>query len=280
MKTVIIDGKAEAAKLLYSLKSSVCTLASGGIVPKLSIVLVGSNIQSEIYIGSKLARAREVGVAAEVLRFDAKCKIEEVLHSIELLNKDALVHGIIVQSPLPPGWDFNLVSQAVAPEKDVDGFHPLNVGKLASNLGGGFIPCTALACLKLAESVKFTFSGSLVVVVGRSNIVGRPLGQLFLNQDATIIMCHKHTRNLKEITSSADLVVVATGQPKYFDKSYFKCGSIVLDVGITKLNGKIFGDVDFASLLGHASYITPVPGGVGPMTVAQLLSNTVKSACP
>lgn len=278
MKTVVLDGKARAADLLFDLKGIVSTLVrTYKVVPKLSIIVVGDNIQSFIYVRNKLARASEVGIIAEVLKFDAKCAIEDVLRSISRLNEDESVHGIIVQSPLPSGWNFGLISQAIAPEKDVDGFHPLNVGKLASKLNQGFVPCTALACLELARVANFIFSGNLSVVVGRSNIVGRPLGQLLLNNDATVALCHSHTKNLKATTSQGDLVVLATGRPKYFTKDYFKPGSIVLDVGISKIEGKLFGDADFASLLGHVSCITPVPGGVGPMTVAYLLFNTVQS---
>jgi methylenetetrahydrofolate dehydrogenase (NADP+) / methenyltetrahydrofolate cyclohydrolase len=278
MKTVILNGKSRAAELLLDLKGLVERLVSTyNVTPKLAIILVGDNIQSSIYVRNKLARAREVGILAEVVKFDANCPIESVLNSISRLNIDPSVHAIIVQSPLPSGWNFGLISQAIAPEKDVDGLHPLNVGKLASKLNQGFVPCTALACLELARLASFEFAGKLAVVVGRSNIVGRPLGQLLLNNDATVVICHRHTSELKEITTQGDLVVLATGQPKYFTKDYFKPGSIVLDVGISKVDGQLFGDVDFASLIGYVSYITPVPGGVGPMTIAYLLSNTVQS---
>lgn len=280
MKTAIIDGRARSAKLLSSLKGVVEHLKNlYKVTPKLAVVLVGDNPQSRIYVRNKLLRAREVGIDAEVLHFQPSCSLSALLSSLEKLNADPLVHGIIVQSPLPEGLDFQAASCAVNSEKDVDGFNPINAGRLSTNARFGFIPCTALACLDLIKTCKKNLSGLVAVVIGRSNIVGRPLAQLLVNNNATVILCHRHTLNLKALSCLGDIVILATGQAEYFDRSYFKYGSVVIDVGINQAKGRIVGDAKFSDLLGHVSCVSQVPGGVGPMTVAYLLINTVKSAC-
>lgn len=280
MVSNIIDGKALAQNLLEQVRTVVNLLqVKCKLSPKFSVILVGDQEASNIYVKRKILAASSVGIIANVIRFSKDSSKDEIISTITNLNSDCNNHGIIVQSPLPQDLVFEEITQAVHSEKDVDGFHVNNAGKLVSNIEQCFVPCTALGCLGLLLFVHKEIRGKHVVIVGRSNIVGRPLASLLLNQDATVTVCHRATKNLDRVMRSGEIVVTATGTREQFDRKYFAYGSTVIDVGITRLEKRLVGDVAFDDLLGHAAHITPVPGGVGPMTVACLLINVVRSAC-
>ena len=276
---IIIDGKACARQIISALKEEVALYKhQHHIIPKLAIILVGDDVASNIYVNNKIKRASEVGIATELKKYPFDVTDEKLLFDIKSLNNNPEISGIIVQLPLPSSIDKSAIIQAIAPEKDVDGFHPSNVGLLYSGIGGGFVPCTAKGCLELIKLCENNLSGKNVVVVGRSNIVGRPLAALLVQENCTVTICHSKTKNLAAITSKADIVVTATGSPRFFTKEYFNSNAIVRDVGINRMESDIgyelAGDVDFHSVKDHVKYITPVPGGVGPMTIAMLLQNT------
>ena len=279
---IIIEGKKIAASLLENLQAECGEIfAASGIKPCLAIILVGNDPASRVYVTNKIKAARFVGIDTKLIEPDSSISEKDLLTQIEALNQDSSVSGIIVQLPLPSHIRNTKVIEAIAPDKDVDGFHPVNVGRLYSEQGAGFVPCTALGCLKLIESCNLDLAGKNVVMIGRSSIVGRPLAALLLKKDCTVTICHSKTRNLAEITRKADIVISAIGKPKYLTKEYFSSHAIIIDVGISRIetngNKVLCGDVDFDDLQDHASYITPVPGGVGPMTVAYLLTNTLKA---
>ncbi|MDG1436514.1 MAG: bifunctional 5,10-methylenetetrahydrofolate dehydrogenase/5,10-methenyltetrahydrofolate cyclohydrolase [Rickettsiaceae bacterium] len=271
----IIDGKEISSRLLLDLKTRI---DSDSVSAKLAIILVGDNAASHIYVQNKIKAAIRVGIRTELKKFTSDITEEKLLQEINDLNKDADTSGMIIQMPLPNHIDKLNVIKAIDPAKDVDGFHPINLGMLFSPYKNGFVPCTALGCLKLIKSCASDISGKKVVILGRSNIVGRPLAALLLKEDCTVTICHSKTKNLMEITSKADIVVSAMGNPKFLTKEYFNSSAIVIDVGINRVEQdgkyKLLGDVDFENVKNHVSYITPVPGGVGPMTVAYLLVNT------
>ena len=277
----IIDGKHLAQQILSQLKNQVDSYKKQhGLAPTLSIVMVGSNPESIIYVRNKLKAAAMIGMNALQINLPQDVKVDRILDEIKILNNDPKISGIIVQLPLPQHIDKNLILSAINQNKDVDGFHPINVGYLHSNSGNGFVPCTALGCIELIKTVQPNLAGKDVVVIGRSNIVGKPLSALLLREDCTVTICHSKSQNLREITSRADIVVSAIGSPLMLTSDYFNSNSIVIDVGITKITSedKVVGDVDFANVAKKVRYITPVPGGVGPMTVAFLLQNTFKAA--
>lgn len=277
----IIDGRYFAQQILSGLKDQVDSYKKQhGLSPTLSIIMVGNNPESIIYVRNKLKAAALVGMDALQINLPQDVQVNTLLDEINKLNNDPKISGIIVQLPLPQHIDKNLILSAINPSKDVDGFHPINVGYLHSNSGSGFVPCTALGCLKLIKEVQPNLAGKSVVVIGRSNIVGKPLSALLLREDCTVTICHSKSQNLSEITSRADIVVSAMGSPLMLTADYFNPSSIVIDVGITKITSedKVVGDVDFANVAKKVRYITPVPGGVGPMTVAFLLQNTFKAA--
>jgi methylenetetrahydrofolate dehydrogenase (NADP+)/methenyltetrahydrofolate cyclohydrolase len=279
MSSIIIDGRKIAAELLEQVQSVVSLLKDHySIIPKLSVILVGDQEASKIYVRTKIRAASQIGILVDVIHFNNDCSKEVIISTIEKLNLDDRNHATIIQSPLPWGLSFQEIAQTVNPEKDVDGFHFSNIGKLHCNIIGGFIPCTALGCIGLLLSVYESLKGKYVVVVGRSNIVGRPLSSLLLNLDATVTVCHRATTDLAAIMHSGEIVISATGASQQFTKEYFAKGSTIIDVGITRVANRVVGDVNFEDLLNHASYITPVPGGVGPMTVATLMMNVVRSA--
>lgn len=277
----IIDGKFLAQQILSELKNQVIAYKKQhNLVPTLSIILIGDNPASSIYVRNKLKAAAQIGMNAVQINLPSDVEVNRVLDEINALNDNPEISGIIVQLPLPRHIDKNLILSAISPSKDVDGFHPINVGYLHSNSGNGFIPCTALGCIELIKTVEQNLSGKHAVVIGRSNIVGKPLSSLLLREDCTVTICHSKSQHLREITSSADIVVAAMGCPLKLTADYFNSNSIVIDVGITKLTStdQVVGDVDFANVAQKVKYITPVPGGVGPMTVAFLLKNTLKAA--
>lgn len=271
---MLIEGKKIALEVREQLKRKVALL---DFTPRLAIILIGDNEASTIYVRNKIKACLEVGIKGEVYAFKKCDKEEDVVLKIKELDQDIDVRGIIVQSPVPLGFDEEYLNSFISPEKDVDGFGITNMGHLASN-DEKMMAATPLGIIKMLEYYNILVEGLHVVIVGVSKIVGRPLGLAMLNRGATVTMAHDKTKNLKEITRMADVLVVAIGQAEFIDDSYVKDGAIVIDVGINRVKGKIVGDVDFSKVQAKTSYITPVPGGVGPMTVAMLLSNVVESA--
>jgi methylenetetrahydrofolate dehydrogenase (NADP+)/methenyltetrahydrofolate cyclohydrolase len=284
MTAMLIDGKAAAAELRAKVAGEVRRLAAvHGLSPGLAVVLVGDNPASQAYVASKTKMSVQTGMQSFDHRLPDSINETELLALIAQLNGDPSVHGILVQLPLPPQIDPNKVIEAVDPNKDVDGFHPTNVGRLALGLPS-LVPCTPLGCVKLARIVHSSLAGLEAVIVGRSNIVGKPLAQLLIGQSATVTVAHSKTRDLPAVCRRADLVVAATGRPGLVRRDWIKPGATVIDVGINRVAGeggrhRVVGDVAFAEVCEVAGAITPVPGGVGPMTIACLLANTVKAAC-
>ena len=278
MQTRIIDGNAIARELRAELIRRVAALAALGVRPGLAVVQVGNHPASRIYVRNKMKACGEVGLYSEHIELPADADESTLLGRIRVLNHDTRIHGILVQLPLPASLSVKRVVEALAPAKDVDGFHPTNMGLLAVG-NPRFVPCTPLGVMKLIEHEEIEVQGRHAVVVGRSNIVGKPMALLLLQRGATVTICNSRTPDLGAMTSQADILVMATGRPRLVTAGMVKPGAVVIDVGITRLaDGKLAGDVDFQSVLGTASCITPVPGGVGPMTIAMLLENTVMSA--
>jgi len=278
MVAEIINGKDLAQELRMNLKDEVTELKQKGINPHLTVVLVGDNPASRSYVKGKEKASAEVGISSSVIELPATTSEEELLDQIHKLNEDSVVNGILVQLPLPKHISEQKVIDTINPDKDVDGFHPINVGKMM--LGEDtFLPCTPYGIITMLKSRNINIEGKHAVIIGRSNIVGKPVGQLLLNENATVTYCHSRTTNLRELTSKADILIVAIGRPNAITADDIKEGAVVIDVGINRLEtGKLTGDVDFDSAVEKASYITPVPKGVGPMTIAMLLENTVKAA--
>jgi methylenetetrahydrofolate dehydrogenase (NADP+)/methenyltetrahydrofolate cyclohydrolase len=279
----IIDGKAIAAELRGRVARGVQTLtAAHGLIPGLAFVLVGDDPASEIYVRAKSKAMLAAGMRSFAHRLGADAGESELLALIAMLNADPSVHGILVQLPLPPRIDVRKVIAAIDPAKDVDGFHPLNAGRLATGLPG-LAPCTPLGCIRLVRTVHASLAGMEAVVVGRSNIVGKPLAQLLLVENATVTVTHSLTGNLADVCRRADLLFAAAGRAELIRGSFVKPGATVIDIGINRVAGegttRIVGDVAYAEALPVAGAVTPVPGGVGPMTIACLLVNTVRAAC-
>lgn len=274
----ILDGKELAKKVRQNLKEEVKELKKKGIVPKLAVIMVGDNSSSEVYVKNKSKACIKTGIDFEEFLLEQKTTEEELLDLIEKLNQDNTIHGILLQSPVPKQIDINRAFRTIRPDKDVDGFHPVNVGNLV--IGEEcFISCTPFGVMKLLEEYKIELEGKNAVILGRSNIVGKPMVQCLLAENATITVCHSKTQKIKEIVENADIVISAIGKPHFVTGDMIKEGSVVIDVGINRLeNGTIVGDVEFETVSQKASYITPVPGGVGPMTIAMLLCNVVKAA--
>ena len=274
MPANIINGKALADKIRDKLKEKI---SKGNAKPGLAIIQVGDNPVSAVYINKKMLAGNDVGINMQHVKLPENCRNEDVLQKIDELNNSPEIHGMIVQLPLPKQLDTNLVMNAVLPHKDVDGFHPVNIGNLAAG-SPKFIPATAKGILKLIESTGIPLKGRHAVVVGRSNIVGRPTSYLLLQKDCTVTGCHRETRDLASHTRQADILVVAVGKIGLITGSMIKPGAIVIDVGMNKTeDGRLCGDVDFNTAKDFAGWITTVPGGVGPMTVAMLLENTYEA---
>jgi methylenetetrahydrofolate dehydrogenase (NADP+)/methenyltetrahydrofolate cyclohydrolase len=272
-----IDGKTIAQEVRARVKAEVENLGPSHR-PGLAAVLVGENPASKIYVRNKRKACEEVGIYSEEHHLPEGTAEAEILSLVERLNQDPKIHGILVQLPLPKQINERRVLDAVIPEKDVDGFHYINVGKLVAN-EKGFVPCTPLGIIELLLASKVEIAGAHAVVVGRSNIVGKPAALLLLHHHATVTICHSKTKNLPEVCRQADILVAAIGKPQFVKKEMVKEGAVVIDVGINRLpDGRIVGDVDFDPVQERAGAITPVPGGVGPMTIAMLLSNTLQSA--
>ena len=286
MTARIIDGKTIAAELRGRVADAAHRLARDRtLVPGLAVVLVGNNPASEVYVGSKTKATVGSGMRSFDHRLPASVSEADLLTLVGRLNRDPVVHGILVQLPLPAHINSNKIIEAIDPSKDVDGLHPTNFGRLASGLPA-LASCTPLGCLILAKTVHPSLEGMEAVVIGRSSLVGRPLAQLVLNENATLTIAHSRTDNLPEVCKRADLVFAAVGRPEFVRKNWIKPGATVIDVGITRLpvpgepgKSKLVGDVAFAEAKEVAGAITPVPGGVGPMTISCLLANTVRAAC-
>ena len=276
----IIDGKSIAKKLRESIKRHVDVLVEDHkILPGLAVVLVGDDPASAIYVSNKEKAAKEVGMRGFVHRLPQNTSQDEVLKLIARLNEDEKVNGILVQMPLPKQIDSATILKTIDPAKDVDGLHVENVGRLMADLPG-LVPCTPMGCVILAKTVQQNLSGLHAVIIGRSHLVGKPVAQLLLRENCTVTTCHSRTPNIAHISREADILVVAVGKPKLVKADWVKPGAIVIDVGINRTDeGKIVGDVDFDAVARVAGHITPVPGGVGPMTIACLLGNTVAAAC-
>jgi methylenetetrahydrofolate dehydrogenase (NADP+)/methenyltetrahydrofolate cyclohydrolase len=274
MNAALIDGKAHAQALRDRVATGVARL---GRTPGLAVVLVGEDPASAVYVRSKGKACREAGMASFEHRLPADTKQDALLALVRQLNADPAVDGILVQLPLPDHINTNAVIATIDPDKDVDGFHPVNAGRLASGLHG-FVPCTPLGCLMLLKDTLGDLSGLGAVVVGRSNIVGKPMAQLLLGANATVTIAHSRSRDLPELCRRADILVAAVGRPEMIRGDWVKPGATVIDVGINRVDGKLVGDVAFDEVSAHAGAITPVPGGVGPMTIACLLANTLTSA--
>ena len=274
----ILDGKAVSLKVKESVKVRADELKKFGVEPTLAVVLVGEDKASQTYVRAKEKACNEYGIKSVAHRLSENTTQNELLALINVLNLDDSIHGILVQLPLPKHIDTNVVLAAIDPRKDVDGFHAVNVGKLVSGLDG-FVPCTPLGVMEILKEYGIDVAGLNAVVIGRSNIVGKPMANLLLNASATVTVTHSKTKNLKEICKNADLIVAAIGKPFFLKADMVKDGAVVVDVGINRLDdGTLVGDVDFDEVAPKCSYITPVPGGVGPMTIAMLLNNTILAA--
>lgn len=279
MTAKIIDGHAVARHVRQECKQSTDALKRRGVHPGLAVVIVGENPASQVYVANKIKACEEVGLKSTVHAFAANASDTEIEACIQRLNADPAVHGILVQLPLPPHFDVRRVLGAISSDKDVDGFHLYNVGGLVVGDDTIFPPCTPFGVQKMLEYENIPVEGQNVVVVGASNIVGKPMALMLMQKDATVCICHAKTRDLAQFTILADILVVAAGKPNLILPQMVRHGAVVIDVGINRLpNGRLVGDVDFEGVRQKASYITPVPGGVGPMTVTMLVHNTVQSA--
>lgn len=273
----IINGKKLAKEIREDLKIKCEELKEKGIKPKLAVIMVGDDNASQVYVRNKSKVCDEIGIEFEEYLLDENIEQKVLLDLIEKLNKDNNIHGILLQSPIPEHLDINEAFRTIAPEKDVDGFNPLNVGKLCLNQDT-FVSCTPYGIMKMFEAYNIDLTGKNVTILGRSNIVGKPLIQCCLNKNATVTVCHSKTKDLKQYTQNADVVIAAIGKSKFVTEEMIKPGAVVIDVGINRSDdGNITGDVDFESVYNKASYITPVPGGVGPMTIAMLMNNVIKA---
>lgn len=278
MSAQIINGKQVSQNIKERIKKEVSELKEKGVIPGLAVVIVGDNPASRVYVNSKKKACEELGMYSEEHALSAETTEEELLALIKKLNNDDKINGILVQLPLPKHLDEKLIINNILPEKDVDAFHPVNVGKIM--IGDfNFLPCTPAGVMELIKETGIEIAGKECVIIGRSNIVGKPQAMLMLHNNATVTICHSKTKDLKEVVKRADIVVAAVGVANMVTKDMVKEGAVVIDVGMNRLeNGKLCGDVDFEGVSEVASFITPVPGGVGPMTIAMLMENTLTSA--
>lgn len=278
MAATIIDGKAVSRKIKEQVQTRVENLKQQGVVPGLAVVIVGEDPASLTYVKNKKKTCEALGMRSDLHQYPDTISENELLETIRGLNNDPEIHGILVQLPLPAHIDEFKVILTIDPSKDVDGFHPVSIGNMMIGREA-FLPCTPHGIMKLLEHYQIDPAGKHVVVIGRSNIVGKPVGQLMLQENATVTYCHSRTNDLPSYTKQADILISAIGRAKFIDHRYIKPGAVIIDVGMNRdENGKLCGDVDFDDVLETASYITPVPGGVGPMTIAMLMGNTLQSA--
>ncbi len=286
MTPTLIDGKEVANRVREGLKAEIAELTAAGHTPGLAVVLVGEDPASQVYVGSKVKACAELGLYSQKWALPAETTQEELVELIHKLNADDRIHGILVQSPPPPHIDEEAVILNIDPRKDVDGFHPVNVAKLVLEEEEGFVPCTPLGCMELLKAYGIETAGKHAVVVGRSMIVGKPMANLLVAKkaNATVTIAHSRTKDLPGLCRTADIIVAAVGRPEMIKADFVKAGAVVIDVGINRIPDatrprgyRIVGDVDFEAVKDRCSYITPVPGGVGPMTIAMLMANTVKA---
>jgi methylenetetrahydrofolate dehydrogenase (NADP+) / methenyltetrahydrofolate cyclohydrolase len=278
MTAQLIDGNALSKQLRADVAARVTALKARGITPGLAVILVGDNQASQVYVRNKVKACEDTGMHSVLETWPATMTEAQLLARVDAMNKDASIHGILVQLPLPAHMNAQRVIEAISPEKDVDGFHIASAGALMTGLPG-FWPCTPYGCMKMLESIGYELKGKHAVVIGRSNIVGKPMAMMLLQQNATVTICHSGTKDLKAMTLQADVVVAAVGKRNVLTADMVKPGAVVLDVGMNRNDeGKLCGDVDFAGVKEVAGYITPVPGGVGPMTITMLMVNTLESA--
>ena len=274
----IIDGKKVSQKIREELKEECEEIRKQGIIPKLAVIMVGDNPASKVYVKNKNKACQEIGIEYEEYFLNSEITQEKLIELIEDLNTRKDINGILLQSPIPNHLDINEAFRKISPEKDVDGFHPENVGKLILNQDT-FVSCTPYGIMKLFAEYNIDLTGKHVVILGRSNIVGKPLISCCLNRNATVTVCHSKTENLEEHTKKADILIVAIGRANFVKKEMVKEGAVIIDVGINRTDeGKLIGDVDSENVKDVAGYITPVPGGVGPMTIAMLMNNVIKAA--
>lgn len=274
---IVIDGKELAKKVRANLKIECNELLKKNINPKLAVIMVGNDQASKVYVRNKSRACEEIGIIYEEYLLEDTISQNDLVHLIQKLNKDETINGILLQSPIPSNLDINEAFKTISADKDVDGFNPINVGKLVLNQDT-FVSCTPYGIMKMFEEYNIDLCGKNVVILGRSNIVGKPLISCCLNKNATVTVCHSKTNSLKEITTKADVLISAIGKVNFVTVDMIKNEAVVIDVGINRLeNGKITGDVDFDNVKEKASYITPVPGGVGPMTIAMLMNNVIKA---
>ncbi|MBT8043505.1 MAG: bifunctional methylenetetrahydrofolate dehydrogenase/methenyltetrahydrofolate cyclohydrolase FolD [Verrucomicrobiae bacterium] len=285
--TKLIDGKAVAAKVLAECAECIADLKGRGITPGLAVVLVGDDPASKVYVGSKVRKCKELGLHSRKIELPVEATQQDVLAVVEELNADPMIHGILVQSPPPPQIDEDMIVRAIDPAKDVDGFHPVNVAKLALEDDSGFVPCTPAGCMRLLKEAGVETSGAEAVVIGRSMIVGKPMALLLMSKEgnATVTVAHSRTQDLAAVCRRADIIVAAIGRPEFVTAGMVKEGAAVIDVGINRVDDpdakrgyRLVGDVAYDEVASKCSAITPVPGGVGPMTIAMLIANTVKAA--
>ena len=278
MTAQLIDGNALAKQLRSEVALRVQTLKQKGLTPGLAVILVGDDAASQVYVRNKVKACEEAGLHSVLERYGADLSQAQLLARVQALNEDPGIHGILVQLPLPAHIDAQRVIEAISPAKDVDGFHIASAGALMTGMPG-FWPCTPYGCMKMLESIGYELRGKHAVVIGRSNIVGKPMALMLLQKDATVTICHSRTQDLKSHTLRADLIVAAVGRRHVLTADMVKPGAVVIDVGMNRNDeGKLCGDVDFAGVSQVASHITPVPGGVGPMTITMLLVNTLQAA--
>ena len=278
MTAQLIDGNALSKQLRAQVAIDTAALKAKGLTPGLAVVLVGDNPASQVYVRNKVKACEDAGLYSVLEKYEATLSEVDLLARVEALNNDASIHGILVQLPLPAHIDAQKVIEAISPAKDVDGFHMASAGALMTGMKG-FWPCTPYGCMKMLESIGYDLKGKHAVVIGRSNIVGKPMALMLLQQNATVTICHSGTKDLKAMTLQADVIVAAVGKRNVLTADMVKPGAVVLDVGMNRNpEGKLCGDVDFDGVNEVASYITPVPGGVGPMTITMLLVNTLESA--
>lgn len=278
MTAQLIDGNALSRQLRTEVSERVSALKAKGLTPGLAVILVGENPASQVYVRNKVKACEDTGMHSVLEKYDASMSEAELLARVEALNSDPEIHGILVQLPLPAHMDAQKVIEAISPAKDVDGFHIASAGALMTGMAG-FWPCTPYGCMKMLESIGYDLKGKHAVVIGRSNIVGKPMALMLLQQNATVTICHSATPDLKAMTLQADVIVAAVGKRNVLTADMVKPGAVVLDVGMNRNEaGKLCGDVDFDGVKEVASWITPVPGGVGPMTITMLMVNTLESA--
>ncbi len=278
MTAQLIDGNALSRQLRTDVSHRVTALKARGITPGLAVILVGDNLASQVYVRNKVKACEDTGMHSVLEKYDATMPEAELLARVNALNNDPTIHGILVQLPLPAHIDAQKVIEAISPAKDVDGFHVASAGALMVGQPG-FWPCTPYGCLKMLESIGYDLRGKHAVVIGRSNIVGKPMAMMLLQKDATVTICHSRTADLKALTLQADVIVAAVGKRNVLTADMVKPGAVVLDVGMNRNEeGRLCGDVDFDGVKAVAGYLTPVPGGVGPMTITMLMVNTLASA--